>query len=261
MRYALMLVMLLSASLATAQTVKVYGPGGPAPAVKEAAAAFHKARGIKVEVTEGPTTQWKAQASQDADVIFSGSEAMMTDFLDTFADIDPSSVKPLYLRPSAILVRPGNPERIRGLRDLLTPGRRILVVQGSGQSGLWEDVAGRRGDIATVRAFRSNIVKYASNSGEAKKAWQADPSIDAWLIWNIWQVANPELADTVEIEPEYRIYRDMGVALTRQGQRNPRARAFADFLASPQGAHIFSKWGWITGEKSGGKDALHQGNR
>ena len=224
----------------------VYGPAGPAPAMKEAAEAFSKARNIQVEVTAGPTPDWKAQAGKDADLIFSGSEAMMTDFLAAFPDLDPASVRPLYLRPSAILVRPGNPKHIKGVQDLLTPGRRILVVHGSGQGGLWEDVAGRLGDIRSVRAMRANIVKFAGNSGEAKQAWQADPSLDAWLIWNIWQVANPKLADLVEIEPEYRIYRDAGVALTRRGRSHPQAQAFIDFLASAKGAEIFAKWGWMT---------------
>jgi accessory colonization factor AcfC len=229
----------------TPAALHVYGPGGPAPAMKEAAAAFSKARKVKVEVTTGPTPEWKAQADKDAEVIFSGSESMMTDFLTTFPDLDPKTVMPLYLRPSAILVRPGNPKRIKGIQDLLTPGRRILVVQGSGQGGLWEDVAGRLGDIRSVRAMRNNIVEFASNSGEAKQTWQADPSLDAWLIWNIWEVANPTLADVVEIEPQYRIYRDAGVALTRRGRDNPQARAFANFLASAEGAAIFAKWGWV----------------
>jgi len=251
MRYGLLLLIFLSASSAMAQTIRVYGPGGPAPAMKEAAAAFSTAHKVKVDVTAGPTPEWKARASKDADVVFSGSESMMTDFLATFPDLDPKTVMPLYLRPSAILVRPGNPKRIKGIQDLLTPGRRILVVQGSGQGGLWEDVAGRLGDIGTVRAMRSNIVAFADNSGKAKQTWQADPSIDAWLIWNIWQVANPTLADLVEIEPQYRIYRDVGVALTRHGRGNPHAKAFADFLASPQGAAIFAKWGWMTSVPTG----------
>ncbi|MCY7354076.1 MAG: extracellular solute-binding protein [Lysobacter sp.] len=250
MRYTLVLMMLLSASSAMAGTLHVYGPGGPAPAMKEAAQAFSKAHKIKVEVTAGPTPEWKEKASKDADVIFSGSESMMTDFLTAFPDLDPASVRPLYLRPSAILVRPGNPRHIKGVHDLLSPGRRIMVVQGSGQGGLWEDVAGRLGDIRSVRAMRANIVKFAGNSGEAKKAWEADSSIDAWLIWNIWQVANPKLADLVEIEPEYRIYRDAGVALTRRGRSQPHAQAFADFLASPKGAAIFAKWGWMTAPAS-----------
>lgn len=246
MRHTLLLMMILCASSATAGTLHVYGPGGPGPAMKEAAEIFSRAHKVKVEVTAGPTPEWKAQASKNADVIFSGSESMMTDFLAAFPDIDPASVQSLYLRPSAILVRPGNPKNIKGVQGLLTPGRRIMVVQGSGQGGLWEDVAGRMGDIRSVRAMRANIVEFAGNSGEAKKTWQADLTIDAWLIWNIWQVANPTLADVVEIEPEYRIYRDAGVASTRRGRSNPHARAFIDFLASSKGAAIFAKWGWMT---------------
>jgi accessory colonization factor AcfC len=251
MRYALFLMMALSASPAMAATLHVYGPGGPAPAMKEAAQVFSEAHKVKVEVTAGPTPEWKARAIRDADVIFSGSESMMTDFEAMFPDLDPQSIQPLYLRPSAILVRPGNPKRIKGVQDLLTPGRRIMVVQGSGQCGLWEDVAGRMGDIRSVRAMRANIVEFAGNSGEAKQTWQDDPSIDAWLIWNIWQVANPTLADVVEIEPEYRIYRDAGVASTRRGRSNPHARAFIDFLASPKGAAVFAKWGWMTTDATG----------
>ena len=68
--------------------------------------------------------------------------------------------------------------------------------------------------------------------------------IDVWLIWNIWQVANKEIADLVAIEPRYAIYRDTGIALTRRGIADARARAFTDFLLSPDGAAIFRRWGW-----------------
>ena len=47
----------LIATPAAAQ-VKVYGPGGPAPAVREAAAQFEKDTGIDIEVVSGPTPQW-----------------------------------------------------------------------------------------------------------------------------------------------------------------------------------------------------------
>jgi accessory colonization factor AcfC len=40
------------------ETLFVYGPGGPAPAMKEVAEVFGKAHGVKVEVTAGPTDKW-----------------------------------------------------------------------------------------------------------------------------------------------------------------------------------------------------------
>lgn len=233
------------AAPAYAGPVHVFGPGGPAPAMKEAAATFSKLRGVKVEVVAGPTSDWIDAAKQSGDVIYSGSETMMTDLQLAMGDrIDPTTITPLYLRVSNILVRPGNPQKIRGLRDLFRPGHRVLVVNGAGQNGLWEDMAGRTGDIAKVRALRSNIVRYAKNSAEAKQVWIADPSLDAWIIWGIWQKANPTLADAVPVEQSYRIYRDVGSGLTTIGKSNPDAVAFAAWLTTPAARAIFVKWGW-----------------
>ena len=241
---------------APAETLFVYGPGGPLPAMRDAAAAFGQTHGVHVVVTGGPTPQWLAKARTDADVIFSGAEHMMTDFQRQFSDsvagatessrIDPTTITPLYLRPSAILVRKGNPKRIRRFEDLLRPGVRLLVVQGAGQTGLWEDMAGRTGDITVVRAFRRNIGAVAPTSGEARARWVADTSFDAWIIWNVWQVANPEVADLIPVAPRWRVYRDAGVALTGRGRTRRHAREFVTFLQSPDGARIFARWGWIT---------------
>jgi accessory colonization factor AcfC len=235
-----------SSAMAAPETLHVYGPGGPLPAMKEAAEMFGHAHAVDVQVTAGPLPQWIDHAKSDADVVFSGSEVMMSDFITAMPNIDPATVKALYLRPAAILVRPGNPANIKGIADLLKPGPRILVVNGAGQQGLWEDVAGRLGDIASVQAMRANIVKVAANSAQARQAWIEDKSLDAWLIWTIWQVANPNLADQVPIEPQYSIYRDVGVALTKTGEARPIGRQFTEFLASPDGASIFAKWGWLT---------------
>lgn len=243
----MLMTLLLSATAASAGPVYVYGPGGPAPAIKEAAAAYRARTGTEVRVVAGPTGEWLADAKRDADVIYSGSEANMTDFVKAMEGrIQGSTIQPLYLRASNILVRPGNPRRIRGLRDLLRPGLRVLVVHGAGQTGMWEDMAGRTGDIRMVRALRSNIVEFATTSADAKKAWAEDRSLDAWIIWGIWQKANRTLADAVTVEEPYRIYRDTGVGLTARGLGNPDAERFKNFLASPDGARIFAKWGWIT---------------
>ena len=240
-----------------AETLMVYGPGGPLPAMQDAAGVFERTTGICVVVTGGPTGPWLAKARGDADVIVSGAENMMTDYIKQLGDtaggaasppgrIDESTIVPLYLRPAAILTRKGNPRHIRGFEDLMRPGMKVLVVQGAGQNGLWEDVAGRRGNIADVRAFRRNIGAVAANSGEAKTTWTDDLSFDAWLIWNIWQVANPTVADVVPLSKRWVVYRDAGVALTAKGAGRQSARHFVAFLQSPAGARAFSRWGWMT---------------
>ena len=77
-----------------------------------------------------------------------------------------------------------------------------------------------------------------------------DPSLDAWLIWNIWQVANPTLADVVPIEKNYVIYRDAGIVATHKGAQIAAAHQFIVFLKSSEGAAIFQKWGWMTRGKN-----------
>ena len=243
---------LLAAPLARgADALHVYGPGGPAPAVKEAAEAFGKARGLDVVVTAGPTDGWIARAREDADVVFSGSEYMMTDFVRLMEGrIDEGDVRTLYLRPSAILVRPGNPKGIRDLPDLLRPGMKVLVVQGAGQTGMWEDMAGRTGDVGMVRALRKNIQVHAPNTGEAKRIWTERSDLDAWIVYNIWQVANPKLADLVPVSRNYVVFRSSGAVLTRRGKERPEAAAFLAFMQSDEGARIFARWGWMTGPRA-----------
>ena len=240
------LVLLALSAYARASTgLSVYGPAGPAPAMREAAEVFGEQQGIEVRVTAGPTTKWASDLPRDGDVVYSGSEAMMSDFISQFADtLVPATLRLLYLRPAGILVRPGNPQHIHGFHDLLRPGVNIMVVSGAGQVGLWEDIAGRDGDIEVLRAFRENVTHFASNSAAAVQAWKSDPSIQAWIIFPIWSIANPGLAEVVPLEERHRLYRDCDVILTRKGVSDARAQGFVRFLESPAGKKIFEKHGW-----------------
>ena len=119
------------------EALNVYGPGGPAPAMKEAAAAFGAAQHVVVNVVADPTPMWVDKAKADAYVIFSGAENMMSDFAKALPGaFDLKEAEPLYLRPVAILVRPGNPKKIRGFHDLFKPGMKVMAVAGAGQTGL-----------------------------------------------------------------------------------------------------------------------------
>lgn len=245
-RLLAILIFISSVAPVFAADLAVYGPGGPAPAIEEAAREFGRQRGVEIAVIAGPTPTWIDRARADADLIFTGSETMMAEMIaEMNGQLQASDAQPLYLRPSAILVRPGNPKGIRGIVDLGSPRLRILVVNGPNQKGLWEDIAGRTGDIGMVRSIRSNIALQPDSSGVARQAWIDDKTLDVWLTWNIWQVANPKLADLVEIEPEHRIYRDAGIAVTTRGRDKTIARDFIAFLQSRDGAAIFRKWGWI----------------
>lgn len=240
-------LMVVGAPVASAQTVlHVYGSEGPSPAIHEAAARFMQRHNVTVQVVSGPTEEWHDAAVQDADLIFSSAEFMMSAFIkDEALQVEAATVTPLYMRPSAILVRPDNPKQIKDFPDLLKPGVRVMVVHGSGQTGLWEDMAGKQGDIRTIRAFRRNIVLFAANSTEALRVWDERDDIDAWLTWNIWHRPLRQRATLVPVSDDYVIYRQCNIALTQRGLKQPLAKTFVDFLTSEDGAAIFASWYWV----------------
>lgn len=237
----------LIATLATSSAnadISIFGPGGPTPAMKEAALAFEEQTGIAVTVTAGPASKWMETAKIDADAIFSGSQNMMDDFITAHGGIINESVEPLFLRPSAILVRKGNPKEIKGIADLASRDLGLMVVDGAGQVGMWEDVVGRLRDVDAMKSFRSHIDILAPNSGAARDIWNSDDSIDAWLIWNHWQIDNPDIADLVPTEPDLTIYRDASIARTEKGKDSDEFTQFFAFLKGEMGASIFGNHGW-----------------
>ncbi|MBU2787647.1 solute-binding protein [Acidithiobacillus sp. VAN18-1] len=238
-------IMYVSLQTALGSTVYVYGPGGPFPAMNAAAKTFNKQYGENVTVEAGPLNKWKTEAQNNADIIYSGSENMMTDFVSKMPDlIDEKTIYPAYIRPAAILVHPGNPLHINRFSDLLKPGISVMVVQGAGQTGLWEDIAGKNGNLQTIRKLRKNIVYYAPNSADALHYWESNKSPDAWIIYNIWQISHPGSADIVPIGKRHIIYRDMDLSFTYKGEKNSAAMKFYHFLLGKDGKEIFKKYGW-----------------
>lgn len=248
MRLNLILLAVLVSTMslkAQVDTIYVYGPGGPYPAMAEAAQMFSEQEHVYVKVIRGPFGQWKSAAQQNADLIYSGAEFMMTHFIGELPNIDSETVKPLYLRKSGLLVRPGNPKQIHSIKDLQNKGVSVMVVNGAGLTGVWESMIGQTRDIDQLKKLRKNIVYFAANSGVAKEQWQNQQDIDVWLTWNIWQVANAELAEFVELDDRYTIYRDCGIAFTNSAKSGVLVEAFYDFLQSEEVKPIFKKWGWL----------------
>ena len=111
--HAFILSVCLSQARADEITLHVYGPGGPAPAMKCAASQFAQLEHLTVDVTAGPPDTWINPAKSDADLIFSGSEGMMDEMIHSMGgELDGASIQPLYVRPLGLLVRPGNPLHI-----------------------------------------------------------------------------------------------------------------------------------------------------
>ncbi|EHM5975261.1 substrate-binding domain-containing protein [Escherichia coli] len=239
------LIFLSSAAYAD---INLYGPGGPHTALLDAARLYTKKTGVTVNVHYGPQKKWNEDARKNADILFGASEqsalAIIRDHKDRFSEKD---IQPLYLRKSILLVKKGNPKNIQSIDDLTRAGIGIIVNDGGGTSntsgtGVWEDIAGRKGNIETVAAIRKNIILYAPNSGSARKALENQPEADVWITWVDWAASNPDIGDVVEIAPDYVIWRDMNITVRQDA--NDETRRFAAWLQTDEATPAFKKYGW-----------------
>lgn len=224
------------------KVLHVYGPGGPLGPMEECAKIFSQEKGVEVKVTAGPTPKWIDQAKQDADLIFGGAEYMLTDFILKYPGlVDEKTRTSLYIRPAGILVRKGNPKKIRSMADLTKPGVKIVDVNGAGQLGLWEDLAGAQGLIPGIQ---KNIAVSVATSAEAIEKWKAMPELDAWITYESWHYRLQDLTDLVKLPKAQKLYRGTPIAITTISKERDLAQNFIDFLKTAKAHTIFKKWGW-----------------
>ena len=226
--------------------IKIYGAGGPHTALRKVADVWEKQGGTKVELIAGPESKWSASAQADADALWGTSEQSMTAFLETYETFDHDKVEPIYIRPAIIAVQKGNPKNIRSFDDLLAKGIKIVVTEGKGTyntsgTGVWEDVAGRKGSLDDVARFRNNIVAYSLGSGASFKAFK-EQKADAWITWPNWPIHNSEDMDMVYIDKDRIIWRDLNIVISPKA--DPQTKDFLNFLITKKGQKIMKTEGW-----------------
>jgi len=227
---------------AQAKTLNVYGPGGPLGPVKECAEMFSKVQGTEVKVAAGPTSKWIDQAKQDADIIFGGAEYMLTEFIQKYPGlVDEKTRTSLYVRAAGILVRKGNPKKIKSLSDLTHNSIQLIDVNGAGQVGLWEDMTGVKGLIPGIQ---KNIALSVTTSADAIEKWKSMPELDAWITYESWHYRLKEVTDLVKLPEEGKIYRGTPIAATTISKNKELAKQFIDFLKTEQCHEVFRQWGW-----------------
>lgn len=244
MKYILVLIFTLNVlyTLGQKDTLFIYGPGGPLGPIKESGELFCKQTGIPVKVTAGPEDKWINDAKENADLVFGGAEYMLTSFsMKHKGFVDSSTRVSLYKRAAGILVRPGNPKNIRSIKDLTKPGIKLMDVNGAGQFGMWEDLAGKQNLIGSIQ---KNIVKSFSNTAEAIEAWKTETVYDAWIIYASWHYRLKDHTQLIKIPAAETVYRGTPIAITTLSDQKDDAKKFISFLQTPTVHAIFKKWGW-----------------
>lgn len=222
--------------------MRIYGPEGPADAMRECAEMFSRIRGVKTEVITGPGEKWIKQAREDADVVYEETEHGLIRFMTHYPClVDESSRTSLYVQPAGILVRNGNPKRITTFEDLTRPGIYLIDLNGEASLGLWEDLAGRKGLIPDIR---KKIAVIAENGSHVVERWKTTPALDAWIALQSWHYRFPEITDLVKLAREEGTHRGTAAVATQFYKNREAAREFLHFLKTPECHAVFRKWGW-----------------
>ncbi len=227
--------------------VRIYGAGGPASAVKELALDYEQKTGQKVSLIVGPPSTWIQEAKSQADIILSGSSLMMDNFVQQMeGKLDSKNIQVLNIREAGILVRPGNPKRIKGFKDLLDKKLKIIVINGSGQTSLYEDMALKSGKIANLIALRKNIAFIAPNTKVALEKWNSDSSMDVFITWKHWaNVLGKDRAEFIPSGKENVIYRASEAVVVKDSPNASEAKKFLDFILSKEAQKVWETKGWI----------------
>jgi len=231
------------------ETLKIFGTEGPRPALREAADAFAAANNVNIEIDGTHVEKWKSAALKESDIIYSSSENLMDTYNDTLGIIDASTITSLFMRRAGILVRPGNPKKIKGLKDLLHRDLKVIIVNGQGQVAMWEDMVGRLKDVQALVDMRKRISFTARTLAEAKQYWKNHEEVDAWISFSNWAKREDMNVDAVEIEKDLVVYRSMVAAVTSTTNQREMSLKFIEYLQKPEAEKIFKAHGWFKKEK------------
>lgn len=225
--------------------VMVFAGSAAQPPLEEAAAAFEKQTGIAVVLHLGGSGTMLSQLrlTGRGDLYIPGSP----DFLELARAqhlVEGEATILAYLVP-AIIVAKGNPLGIGGLADLARPGLRVGLADPEGVCvGLYAvEVLMANGLAERVRPNLRGQVESCARAA----AMIPLGMVDAVLGWREFAAWNPAAMEAVPLRPEQIPRLAFIPAVRVRGAGNPTgAAAFTAFLASPEGAAIFRKWGYLT---------------
>ncbi len=225
------------------------------PAMEEAAQAFEQRTGIRVYLTFSGSGTMLSQMklSRSGDLYIPASPDYMA-MAEHDGVVESDSVKIIsYLIP-AILVQHGNPKNIQALSDLARPGIKVGIADPESVSiGLYAyEILEHDSRLPEVG---KNIVTYGESYSRIVSlvALKAVDAIIGWRVFSGWQ---PDAMDVVYLKPEQipRLSYITGAISTFTKDRDS-AQRFLEFLVSPEGQAIFSKWGYVTAESEARKFA------
>lgn len=147
--------------------------------------------------------------------------------------------KPMAYFIPVIMVREGNPKKIRTLQDLAKPGVRVGVGEpkACAVGKTTQDLLKKHG---LTRQVQKNVVMHTAMAPELGNAVKLG-SIDAAINWDAVAAGYEDGADIIPIPTEQNIPVKSSIGLLKNARQKRLARLFIDFVTGPEGRAIFQR--------------------
>ncbi|MBN1759647.1 MAG: molybdate ABC transporter substrate-binding protein [Chitinispirillaceae bacterium] len=242
-----------------------YVGGTMRPAMEKLAKEFYLKTGITVDIDYSSSGEALIKVRQtgkgDVIVVHDPYEGALRK--DSLADMvwNVATLSPVIVVPK------GNPKNITGLKDLVTPGMRV-VLSDKKYSTLGYIIAAMSRKAGMEHALDSVTVTMTRGSAGAADA-VALGTADAAIVWNAVAALRSEKLDTVSVEQKYRIPAgvdavtsatfgtiDLGVtkiivASLATSKDKKAARQFGAFLASEEARKVWRDMGFDVNDARG----------
>ena len=228
-----------------ASELLVFAGAASKPPTEEAARAFEKKTGVKVNITFGGSGFVLSQMTlaKRGDLYFPGS----SDFMEIAKKkglVFPETEKHVVYLVPAINVQKGNPKGIKSLADLAKPGLRVAIANPDGVCvGLYAvEIVEKNLKANEKTAFKKNLVNYTESCEKTATAISLKAA-DAVVGWRVFQYWDPGRIETIPLKKQEIVRVGyIPIAVSKFTANRPLAQKFIDFILSDEGRSIFRKY-------------------
>ncbi|HEY3278768.1 MAG TPA: molybdate ABC transporter substrate-binding protein [Syntrophorhabdaceae bacterium] len=223
----------------------VFAGAASKPPTEEAARAFEKKTGVKVNVTFGGSGFVLSQMilARRGDIYFPGSSDYM-EVAKKKGVVFPETERYIVYLVPAINVQKGNPKGIKSLSDLTKPGLRVAIANPDGVCvGLYAvEIVEKNFTPEEKAAFRKNLVNYTESCEKTATAISLKAA-DAVIGWEVFQYWDPARIETIALTKQQIVRIGyIPIAISKYTSNKALAQKFIDFLLSDEGKALFKKY-------------------
>jgi len=138
----------------------------------------------------------------------------------------------------------GNPANIQSIKDFARPGVRVCLGNPTACAiGIWHEKTFKRAGI--WEGVQKNQAQSAKCIAEVLTSVQ-NRIVDAAVMWSSTAVLALRDVEIIPIEPEYRGFVRLPVAVTSFARHPKLANQLKEFILSEEGAYIFETHAYVT---------------